>query len=142
MNHPRELFDKLEESYDLNDFEVEIFTFIIRSLDRFKNELPNSIKRELEIAKSYRQGASTSQNLDAARLRVWGFLDKNKEQLGKSKENLLRALIFALYPKIESDSDAFEWVDWFIEFSNTSTSMENYQCQLIREIFKDQLENT
>lgn len=141
MSHPRELFDKLEKSYNLNDFEPEIFTFMLRSLERFKNKLPNSIETELELAKRYRLGNVTNQELEAARIRVWQFIDKNREQIGKSKESILRALIFTLYPKIENDSDAFEWVDNFMEFSNACTPMENYQCQLIHEIFSEQLKN-
>ncbi|MBL4797702.1 MAG: hypothetical protein JKY50_09825 [Oleispira sp.] len=141
MTHPKDLFDKLEQSYDLNDFEAEIFTFMLRSLERFKNKFPDSTKRDFEVAQSYRLGNSSEQELKEARLRVWKFLDQNRGHIGKSKESILRALIFTLYPHIESDSDAFEWVDWFIGFSNACTSMETYQCQLIREIFSEQLRN-
>ena len=139
MSHPRELLDQIEESYDLNKFEYEIFIFMLRCLDRFKNKLPNSIKQELEIAKNFRSGKANETELEAAKLRVWSFISANKEQIGKQKESLLRALIFTLYPAIESDSDAFEWVDWFIEFSNAAKPMENFQYQLIKEIFAEQL---
>ncbi|WP_444909957.1 hypothetical protein [Microbulbifer sp. TRSA005] len=141
MSHPRELLDIIEESYDLNSFEDEIFTFMIRCLNRFKNKLPNSIKQELEIANEFRLGNVSETELELSKQRVWTFIAKNKEQIGKQKESLLRALIFTLYPKIESDSDAFEWVDWFIEFSNASTPMEKFQCQLIEEIFAEQLKS-
>ena len=141
MKHPRELLDKIEESYDLNSFEDKIFTFMLRCLNRFKNKLPTSIKHELEIAKEFRLGNVSETELESSKQRVWAFIAKNKEQIGNQKESLLRALMFTLYPKIESDSDAFEWVDCFIEFSNASTPMENFQSQLIEEIFAEQLKS-
>jgi len=114
---------------------------MLRCLDRFKNKLPNSTKQELELAKQFRLGERSEAELELSRQRVWAFITKNKDQIGKQKESLLRALIFTLYPAIESDSDAFEWADWFIEFSNACTPMENYQSQLISEIFAEQLKS-
>jgi len=139
MSHPRELLDQIEESFDLNKFEDEICIFMLRCLTEFKNKLPNSIKPELEIATKYRTGKATVTELEASRSRVWSFIFTNGEQIGHKKVSLLRALIFTLYPTIESDSDSFEWIDWFIEFSNAATSMENFQCELIKEIFAEQL---
>lgn len=141
MSHPRELLDKIEESYDLSSFENEIFTFMLRCLERFKNKLPNSMRQELELAKKFRLGEATEAELELSRHRVWKFIDANKSQLGNKKESLLRALIFTLYPAVESDSNAFEWADWFIEFSNACAPMEDFQYQLINEIFMEQLKN-
>ena len=141
MSHPRELLDKIEESNDLNSFENEIFTFMLRCLERFKERLPNSMRQELELARKFRLGEVTEAELELSRHRVWAFIDSNKNQLSNRKESLLRALIFTLYPAVESDSNAFEWADWFIEFSNAYAPMEDFQCQLINEIFMKQLKN-
>lgn len=140
-NHPRELLDKIEGSYSLNSFEREIFTFMLRCLERFKNKLPASMRQELKLARKFRLGEATEAEFKLSRHRVWTFIDSNKSQLGNKKESLLRALILTLYPAVESDSNAFEWADWFIEFSNVCTPMESFQIQLINEIFIEQLKN-
>lgn len=116
MSHPKELLDQIEELNDLNSFEHEIFNFMLRCLDRFKNKLPSSMKQELEIAKKFRLGEATETELKFSRYRVWKFIDANNNQLGSKKVSLLRALIFTLYPEVEPDSDAFEWAHWFIDF--------------------------
>lgn len=139
MSHPKELLDQIEELNNLTSFENEIFDFMLRCLDRFKNKLPNSMRQELELAKKFRLGEASEAELKLSRHRVWKFIDENNNQLGSKKVSLLRALIFTLYPVVEPDNDAFEWAHWFIDFSNECTPMEKFQYQLISEIFSEQL---
>lgn len=141
MSHPKELLDRIEESYNLSSFENEMFTFMLRCLERFKNKLPNSMRQELELAKKFRLGEASEAELELSRYRVWKFIDANKSQLGNKKESLLRALVFTLYPAVESGSSTSEWANGFIEFSNACAPMEDFQYQLINEIFLEQLEN-
>lgn len=127
----------VQERYELKDSYERCIQFMLSCLALVRDVLPETAKKALEVAE--RHWAGEPQDLDAARVICWDYLDKARYGSGtpitKPEESGARAVICVLHSSPEPDDDILDVLGWFHDFISEVEDIAEEEIRLLREHF-------
>lgn len=138
QNDPFELLYILEGKICFSDHSDRWYSFMMACCQLISNKLPEIAHHWLHVAQDYRKGLVSINDLVAARVEAWRFLEPNSNNFSLPEVNAIRAVICLMFPESEQD-DWFATLDVFLDFTNAVEEHEAEQSAILRELFKDVL---
>ena len=115
INH----IDTIEEERGITQSAAELSLFMVESCELIQDKLPDVAKQGLEVAKRYWTGKGTEQEVEAARVRSWEYIDAAPGGGSLENQNVCatRAVICLLFPNWAAE-EGEDHLHWFVEVLN------------------------
>jgi hypothetical protein len=134
-NDARRLLEDLEQRGELKN-EKKVLSFCCSCCRLIWDKLPQIAQDALRVSEKYINDSATPRDLEEARVNLWNYLDENNSDTKISNIAAVRAVICCLYP-IKTKNEAFDCMDYTMDFCNCVEDRYSEQYYLLLEIFKD-----
>ncbi|WNG61484.1 hypothetical protein F0U59_47330 [Archangium gephyra] len=134
------MLDQLAREGELARHPKLCFQFMAQCCTLIQEWIPPVAQQALEVAWRYWKQQASEENLTAARVRCWKYLDASKagSDLDDRKTCAVRAVICCLYP-LTVPEEIPEVLHTFMEFFDTVEHHPSEQTRILKELFAAQL---
>ena len=136
----RKLFDALvnaRDKYNAEQGYAISIRFMVDCLKIIQNDCSDIARESILVAERFCARDATADELTAARVACWTYLDKMKKKSPATKLDGLRmqAVISALYPEPSSD-DLLEILTWFVDIFIKVGNYDEIVFEKLKDHFK------